>query len=184
MVVASIAYTNWATVLLRASRVNRSHFPMGLLLPFAVLAFLNLLVRRPGIARALSRGELRVILGLGLIGAFFLAYGLAGYLVGVIAAPYYFATPENRWADLLHGHVPGWAVLRNEDLAATRFYEGVPYQGAMSWGAWVGPLFWWLTLIGAVSWSLLCVMVILRKQWVEHERLEYPLMRAGMHLAI
>ena len=33
--VASIAYTNWATVLLRASRVNRSHFPMALLFPFA-----------------------------------------------------------------------------------------------------------------------------------------------------
>jgi hypothetical protein len=31
-----------------------------------------------------------------------------------------------------------------------------------------------------MAWSILCLTVLFRKQWVEHERLEYPLMAVGI----
>ena len=38
------------------------------------------------------------------------------------------------------------------------------------------PLFWWLSFIFTLFFVCFCIMVILRKQWVERERLSYPLM--------
>ena len=176
-------YINWGTLLLRASKLNKSYFPMGLFFPFAALAGVNLLLWRCGLRRVLNRGEMQVVLGMGLIGAFFPFFGLAGFLVGIVAAPFYLATPENGWQELLHGHIPSWIVLHNEDFAATWFYEGLPAGQSIPWKAWAVPLFWWLSFVGAIGWTILCVMVMLRKQWVEHERLEYPLVSVGMHLA-
>jgi len=176
-------YINWGTLLLRASKLNKSYFPMGLFFMFVVLLGVNALARRLGMRRVLSQGELHVVLGMGLIGSFFPFFGLAGFLVGVVAAPFYFATAENAWADLLHGHIPSWVALHNEDFAASWFYEGVPSTASIPWGAWVSPLFWWMTLVGAIGLTLLCAMVIMRKQWVEHERLEYPLVTVGMKMA-
>ena len=182
LLVAADLYINWGTLTLRASRLNKSYFPMGLFFPFVVLILVNLMCRVAGVKNVLSTGELRVILGMGLIGAFFPFFGLAGFLVGVVAAPYYFATSENGWAELLHPHLVSWGVLQDDRFAATWFYEGLPPNMAIPWGDWLVPLFWWGTVIGAIGFALLCVMVMLRKQWVENERLEYPLMVVGQRL--
>ncbi|MCZ6636516.1 MAG: hypothetical protein O7G87_24225, partial [bacterium] len=183
LLVLSNAYINWGTLLLRASKLNKSYFPMGLFFPFVMLALGNLALSRRKSRWAFRAGELQVVLAMGLIGAFFPFFGLAGFLVGVVAAPFYFATAENGWREVLHDHIPSWIVLTNEDMAATWFYEGLPAGQAIPWGAWVVPLIWWGTLISAIGLLLLCLMVILRKQWVEYERLEYPLARVGMLLA-
>jgi len=104
-------------------------------------------------------------------------------MVPTIAAPFYLDTAENGWRELLHEHIPSWIALRNEDGAAKLFFEGLAPTEPVPWGAWVVPMFWWTTLICAIGWLTLCIMVILRKQWVENERLEYPLMNVGIRLA-
>ena len=103
LIVASDYYINWSTVILSASKNNKALFPMGLFFPFAVLVAVNLLLERANPQWALNRGELCVALGMGLIGSLFPFYGLASYVVGSIAAPYYFAT----WASR-----PGTAAAR------------------------------------------------------------------------
>ncbi len=183
LIVASDYYINWSTVILRASKNNKALFPMGLFFPFVVLVVANLLVKRTNLRWALNRGELCVALGMGLIGSLFPFYGLASYVVGTIAAPYYFATPENGWADLLHPNMVSWLVMNNEDKAVTWFYDGLPPGQGIPWGAWVVPVFWWMTFVGAAACVALCSMVILRKQWVENERLEFPLMDVGLRVA-
>ena len=40
---------------------------------------------------------------------------------------------------------------------------------------WAVPLFWWFTFFFALFIACLCITVILRKQWVEHERITFPL---------
>ena len=96
LIVASDYYINWSTVILRASKNNKALFPMGLFFPFVMLVGTNLLLRWTKPRWALNRGQLCVALGMGLIGSLFPFYGLASYVVGTIAAPYYFATPGKR----------------------------------------------------------------------------------------
>ena len=183
LIVASDYYINWSTVILSASKNNKALFPMGLFFPFVVLVAINLLLERANPQWALNRCELCVSLGMGLIGSLFPFYGLASYVVGSIAAPYYFATPENGWAELLHPNMVSWLVMNDEDSAVTWFYDGLPAGQGIPWRAWVVPVFWWMTFVGAAACVALCLMVVLRKQWVENERLEFPLMEVGLQVA-
>ena len=43
------------------------------------------------------------------------------------------------------------------------------------------PLFWWLSFISTLFFVCFCIVVILRKQWVERERLD-PLMEVPQTL--
>lgn len=182
VVLLSEAYITWGMMHL-ASRLNKSYLPMGLFFVYVVLVLVNVALDRARSRWALSPPELRVALGMGLIGAFFPFFGLASFLPTVIAAPFYLDTPENGWRELLHEHIPRWIALHNEDGAATLFYEGLAPHQSIPWSAWLVPLFWWGTLVCAIGWTTLCIMVILRKQWVENERLEYPLMNVSMKMA-
>ena len=122
----------------------------------------------------LSRSELLTVVAMGLIGAHIPGSGLLGFFLGVLAAPYYFASPENQWEALLHPTIPSWLAPLNERGAMQGFFEGLP-SGSVPWSVWIMPLFWWMCLIGVLTFVLLCMAVMLRKQWVENERLVYPL---------
>ena len=182
VVLLSEAYITWA-VSLRASQLNKSYWPMGLFFVYAMFVVINAVLAQSRKEWSLRQDELLVVLSMGLIGAFFPFFGLAAFLLPTIAGPFYLDTAENGWRDLLHEHIPSWIALRNEDRAATQFFEGLSPAESIPWGAWIVPMFWWTTLICAIGWLTLCIMVILRKQWVENERLEFPLMKVGMRLA-
>ena len=61
------------------------------------------------------------------------------------------------------------------------FYEGLFIKGQpIPWAAWVGPLCYWTLFLLALYLVSICMMVMMRRQWVEHERLLYPMMQAPM----
>jgi hypothetical protein len=50
------------------------------------------------------------------------------------------------------------------------------------WGAWLRPLAYWSIFFAAFYFTMIALMVILRKQWMEHERLIYPIIRAPLDM--
>jgi hypothetical protein len=161
---------------LHASRMNLSHFPVALLALYTIGV---LIARRIGFATA----ELAAVLAMGLVAAAIPTSGLLGFWLGVLATPYYFATPENRWVEMFHPHIPDWFAPRDYDRTIEWFYNGVPPGESVPWTEWLIPLFWWLGLIAALILASLCLAAILRKPWVENERLVFPIAEAGMTLA-
>ena len=51
----------------------------------------------------------------------------------------------------------------------------VELSTVIPWGIWIEPLLWWLLFMAAFYLVVVCMMVILRRQWMDHERLLYPL---------
>lgn len=168
-----IAYSEY---IVHASRMNLSHFPLALFVIFLITVVpVNFALKLFGRRYAISPSELMVIVAMGLVGAAVPASGLTGFFLGVIAAPFYFASPENKWGDHLHNYIPTWLAPRDTGGALHWFFEGLPEGETIPWGEWVAPLFWWLLFIAAVVFLSVCIAVILRKQWVVNERLSYPL---------
>ena len=165
------------TYRLRASRVSLGHIPMSLWLPFVLIFLGNPVLRRFRPRWALAPHELGLVLCMGFIGGAFPTKNVAGRLVAVLSTPYYRATPENRWSDFVLEHLRPWAVPSNHTGAITHLWEGLPRGTSIPWGVWIGPLFWWFTLFFALFAACFCITVILRKQWVEHERIVFPLAR-------
>ncbi len=176
-------WIGYCEYVIRGSRLNGSHFPVALVVVAGGLALVvwPILAASGRFSWGLSTLERRVVLLMGLIGAAIPANGLTGFLLGIIATPYYYATPENNWASF-HAYLPTWAVPPDANRAMRWFFNGLPPGESIPWAVWWIPLFWWATFIAAVVGVCLTVAVILRRQWVEYERLPYPLVEAGLAL--
>jgi hypothetical protein len=71
----------------------------------------------------------------------------------------------------LAGHRPGESVTTpgGELRVVAVTSPGVP------WYAWVGPFLNWLPLLGGAFICCLAIAALVRRQWIEHERLPYPI---------
>lgn len=142
-----------------------------------ILFGIGLLLRRLNRILALNRGELLVIYTCISIGA-----GLAGVdrflvLMPLIGHAHWFATPENDWINLFHLHIPEWLVVSNKRALEGYYYGFSSIYESQNLIAWIPKIFWWTLFIVAVHLVMLCLSLIFRKQWVESERLSYPIIQ-------
>ena len=168
-----ITYSEYVS---HSSRMNLSQFPLALFAAFVAVVVGNGVIRAIRSSAALEQGELLLVLSMGTVAAVIPTCGIAGFLMGVVASPYYFASPENRWGEMILPYLPSWIAPTDADNVMTHFFEGLPVGREIPWEPWVVPMIWWLLLTAAVAFVCACVMVILRKQWIEHERLVFPLL--------
>jgi hypothetical protein len=160
-----------------------SYFPLALLAGFLSVILINGIIGKLLPGKSLSEAELLTILIMGLVGTSIPTSGITGFLMGTLASIYYFATPENQWASYLHPHIPDWSVPTNSHHEMTWFFEGLPAGQRIPYQAWVGPIAWWMLLLIALGAVFFAITVILRRQWVQNERLLYPLASVGATLS-
>jgi len=166
-----------------SSRLTFGYLPMGAMVPFAVFVmFVVPLVRAVAPRHAFTKEELIVVFAMTLVGSVFPTLSMVGFIPSVLATPYYFASAENQWIDLLLPHLPKWAFPTNEGGVMEWFFQGMPEGESIPWGVWVMPLLWWTVLLVGIAAATLCGMVILRKQWVERERLAFPLAQVPLEM--
>ena len=123
---------------------------------------------------AFSRGELITVFVMTMVATAIPTRGVVGMMLPMITGTFYYATPENQWADLLHPFLSDWMVVY-DPLAIKDFYEGAAGGGAIPWHIWLMPLMSWLLFYGAFYLVLISAITLLRRQWVENERLVYPI---------
>jgi hypothetical protein len=165
------------------SKTTVAHMPSSFLLPFFLLIFSPTLVMRRLIPyRALTASELLIVFWMGMIASTAPDRAMIRYLLAIITTPYYYASSENQWAEMFFAYLPEWAVLSDAHGAASGFYEGLAPGQSIPWSEWVFPVFWWLSFLGVILFTGACLIVILRKQWVEHERLQFPLGQVAIQL--
>lgn len=128
---------------------------------------------------AFNRAELLLITAMMMLATAIPSRGFTGAAIPAISSVLYYATPENNWVELLLPHIPTSLIVQDE-VAIKQFYEGLPRGQSIPWGAWVGPLSWWLFFMAAFYLVLICAMVIMRRQWMDHERLLYPLVQVPL----
>jgi len=96
--------------------------------------------------------------------------GVLAPLLALSTGAIYYADAGNDWTSLVTRYLPDWVAPHH--MAITGLYEG---GGGLLWVEWIAPLFYWAILFAALYLVMVGGMVLLRKQWVENERLNYPL---------
>ena len=43
-------------------------------------------------------------------------------------------------------------------------------------------MLWWTVFISVLVFGMLCINIIIRKQWIEYEKLSYPIIHLPLHL--
>ncbi|HID95477.1 MAG TPA: hypothetical protein EYP53_05395 [Candidatus Latescibacteria bacterium] len=168
--------------IIRSSLIVSTLFPVGAVFPFFVIIIFNILLKRIRPDSAFSPTELYIIFIMGLVATTIPTFGLTGFLLGVISTPYYFASAENQWAEYILRYIPAWLAPGDENHAMEWYYTGLPEGAKIPYEAWAVPLFWWLSFVAVVIFVSYCIIAILRKQWVENERLRFPLLEAPLEM--
>ncbi len=180
--VALAFFGNLSEIVLHAGSMVKSNFPVSLILAFVLWVAINMAVARIAPRAALSSTELMVIFGMAWIVGMMPGVGWMGYLIGSLPAPHFFVTPENRWAEIFLDELPGWAFIRPRSEAIDRFYFGLQKGEGVPWGAWAMPLWWWFSVCVAMTGAAFCVTAVFHRQWVDAERLTYPLVNFPVDL--
>ena len=156
-----------------------SSTPAAFFLLFVLLAALQPLLGSVRRSWLFNRAELLLVTVMMMLATAIPTRGFAGVAVGVLSGISYFASPQNKWDEKLVPHIPRWMVP-SDAQAMRSFYEGLGPGQPIPWAAWLEPLGWWLLFMGAFYAVLVCSMVILRRQWMDHEHLPYPLVQVPM----
>lgn len=174
--------TPYSDLMLRGSWIAHNCLPIGaLVLLLAVVSLLNPALARWRPAVALTRAEILLAYTMWLVAAGIPSVGLIPGVLGVTVAPTYYANEGNGWATRLHPLMPAW--LRIEDAEAVRayFHGAAPGEG-VPWGLWAAPLAAW-TLFALLLYTLFfCLAALLRRAWIDQERLAYPLVQVPLEL--
>ncbi|MGD2175562.1 MAG: hypothetical protein PVJ27_09175, partial [Candidatus Brocadiaceae bacterium] len=165
--------------------LSTTSFPAGPVLVLVTLTlFLNLLLRLVRRRWQLSRAELMVVWCMAIVGVTIPADGIGRFWYAAVAGgPYLARRPDLYWEEggsLTHAP-PGLVLSRNEySKAAEQYFEGAPETGRVPWTAWLRPLLWWSVFIIVLYLAVFFLTAILRRQWVERERLIFPLARVPL----
>lgn len=81
-----------------------------------ILALLNSLINRLSPEDALKQGELLTVYTMLAIASSISGCDFSIVLISIIPHAFWFATPENEWAELFHQHVPDWIVVRDHQV--------------------------------------------------------------------
>lgn len=195
------ALTPFNNYVLRNTDLVGNHLPASLLIFYLLFVLvINGALLRWLPRRALHGGELAVALGMTLVGCALPSVGLMRYLPGHLVAPFGHAATHHESAELLRElDLPDWLwptlpaadpadrgqdpvvseFIGRTDVAADTFFNRVR---AVPWGAWVQPAVSWGVFLGALFGAVICLSVIFRRQWVENERLPFPL--ASVYLSL
>ncbi len=160
----------YANLVVRSSRADFAHISVAFLVPFICLLGLNLLLGR----RGLSPSELLTVCCIGMVAGNIQGEWLSDYFLPVITHPLYFATAESQWEEFLLPHIPDWTIVSDKP-AIVGFYESLPEGADLPWRPWIVPFFWWSGFLAAILLANVCIAIILRKQWMDHERLAFPI---------
>ena len=167
---------------IRGTFVAGNHFPIGSFFLYILLTLIGFIaIGRWRSQWAFTPAEMVTIWCMMIVASGIPSSGFLRYHLFMLVSPFYYATPENEWVELFHRYLPDYLVVK-DPRAAKYFYEKLPSGAPVPWGEWIKPALVWSSYVLMTYFVLVCLSVILRRQWVEHERFSFPLVRLPVEM--
>lgn len=147
-----------------------------------VVTGLNALVRKRLPRAALTRVELLTIYAMVSISSAVCSHNMMQILVSFMGYAHFFQTPENNWGELFIDRLPAWLTVSDPSSMRNFYYGGSSLYAPVNWVPWVVPALCWSLFCAILIITMLCINTILRKQWVESERLSFPIVTLPLEM--
>lgn len=146
------------------------------------LAAFNFLINRLNPKFSLKQGELLTVYVMLAISSSLAGHDVMRVLIPIIPHAFWYATPENEWAELFHRYIPDWIAVKNEQVL-TDYYRGdsTLYLAEHIKG-WLTPVLSWAGFLFALVFIMVCINSIVRRQWTEEEKLSYPIIQLPLEM--
>jgi len=164
-----IASELWYSVFTLVSPFSNAIFSLVFLIA------VNALLRKWMPKLALTPAELLLVYIMATMVSTISGHAMMCVLMGALTHPFWFASPENEWSQLFWQYIPSWFTVRDTPMLKS-YFEGESSIFLIDHlRVWLVPVFVWSGFILALYGSLLCIGLILRKRWMEQEKLSFPL---------
>ncbi len=167
---------------------SNASFPTGAVLVLVVLTVgLNVLLKLIRRGWELSQAELMLVWCMLIVALTFPGDAIERFWSGYMAGPPYMARRADIPWEESGGALdltPDGIVLSTDprSVAAQKYFQGAEsgQWGRVPWGYWWKPLLHWGAFYVMIYLAVFFLMGILRRQWVESERLMFPLARVPL----
>jgi len=148
-----------------------------------ILTLVNLLVasRRP--LAALTGLELLAVYAMVSVGSAIMSCDMQSILITCMPYPVYTLDSPQKWADLIPGAVPDWLLVTDREAVAGFFRGNSTFWTWSTVLAWLRPAAIWACVLWVVVLTMQSLCGVLRKAWVEHERLTFPIVALPLAMA-
>ena len=148
-----------------------------------ILVLVNLVIQQIAPRSALSQSDLLVIYVMIVMLSTISGHTMMGYLLPAIEHPFWFASQENEWEQLFGGYLPTWLTVSDHDALLGYFQGESSLYTGKHLRAWLPPVLSWSLFIIVLWTVLMLINALLRKQWMENEKLSYPIVQLPLAMA-
>ena len=178
----------WAELVLETIQIGFLQMPPAAIGIFFFLVLLNTGMRRLGRRLRLSSTELVMIYMMMVVACMVSSRGIMEKIIPLLVTSNYYANTSNQWRELFSPHIKKWMVAFDpegpaQQPVAKAFFEGLRGSETIPWHAWILPLACWGVLVLLVIFAFLCIATIFRRQWVDNEKLSFPLVQLPLELS-
>ncbi len=178
-VVAVCFIVSYAELVIRYIQIGFLQFPPVVIGVFFFLVLANVPLQKLSKRLKFSHQELMTVYCMMLMASMVSSRGLMEKLIPALVAVNYYANETNAWSELFFPHIKEWAVPFDPSKGELQevsvgFYEKMEEWQSIPWDKWAVPLLVWGGLALIIFFGFLCLASILRRQWVDNEKLAFP----------
>lgn len=178
-VIAVCFIVSYAELVVRYIQIGFLQFPPVVIGIFFFLVLTNGLIQKLSQRLKFSHQELMTIYCMMLVASMIASRGLMEKLIPALVGVNYYANEANSWSELFFPHIKWWLVpfdpTKGElQKVSVGFYEKMEEWQSIPWGKWAVPLLAWGGLVLIIFFGFLCMATLLRRQWVDNEKLTFP----------
>jgi hypothetical protein len=142
----------------------------------------NFLLKRRFPRIALTQAELITVYVMLSVTSAVCSHNMMEILVSVMGYAHYFKPFGSESGSVIADHLPRWLTV-SDPVSLRNFYGGQSslYQ-AGNYRPWLAPGLAWSGFCGVLLFTLLCLNSIMRKQWIESERLSFPIIQLPLEM--
>ena len=183
---------SWAELVVKYIQIGFLQLPPAVVGIFVFLLLAVAWAKQIRQKFGLTPQELLTVYCMMLFSSMISSRGLLEKVLPLLVTPAYFANESNEWAKFYFPNIKKWMVPFDPDpakwdpnhsqLVAKRFFEGLRDGETIPWHQWIGPLAMWGILALLIFGAFLCLAAIIRRQWVDNEKLSFPLAQLPLEM--
>ncbi len=148
---------------------------------FFIILF-NLLLHRYMPSYTLGKSEILIIYIMMNMASGMAGHGFMLILSQLIGFTFWYATPENEWVNLIQPFIPTWISIRDTRILKAYYLGESDLYNIEHLKAWLIPITSWTCFIFAFVGVMTFINIIVRKRWIEQEKLTYPIIQLPLEM--
>ncbi|MDP6111601.1 MAG: hypothetical protein QGG53_06990 [Planctomycetota bacterium] len=155
--------------------------PAAFFLLFVLLSTAQPLLKYIKPSWALRPPELLVVFSMAMVATVVPTRGFGGPYFGMSVGASYYSDDGNQWDKTIRPHLPDPIVVTDKEVVR-QMYEGLDEGASLNWKVWLPSLAWWCFFMVVMMVTVLSVMLLFRRAWIQDERISFPVAQVAVAL--